>query len=38
MFYENNNNIFGLRINKHEHNNKHISDLGKPENNYKIIR
>ena len=36
MFYENNENIFGLGINKHKHNNKHISDVGKPENNYKI--
>ena len=38
MFYGNNNNIFGLGTNKHKHNNKHITDVGKPENNYKIIR
>ena len=38
MFYENNSNIFGYTLTKHKHNNKHISDAGKPENNYKIIR
>ena len=37
MFYENNNNIFGYTLNKHKHNNKHLTDAGKPENNYKII-
>ena len=30
--------FFGYTLNKHKHNNKHITDAGKPENNYKIIR
>jgi len=38
MFYENNNNIFGYTLNKHKNINKHLTDAGKPENNYKIIR